>query len=521
VPAQAVADPATSAAVFAQKVLKQPLWPHQVQAAESDAFITAIAAARRTGKSTLAEVLAIWTAFRERNVKVLVLSATQEASRRVTEGIAATLNARQVTRGAVVDDFATRIKLTNGSEIISLPASQRQIRGYGKRVRLVILDEAGFMPQELWAAAHYTALDERPKSRLLLLGTPWAGTDHFFRREFMAGTAGEEDHAAFQWTYKANPNLDHRYLERQRDRVSPQEYAAEVLGEWGSATGALFSHDLLHRATADIEVPALAELTGPARGIVGCDWGLSYDVSAACGVFRLPVAGLNADREPLPTFVLLPWTWPQGEPLHRVVADVVQASPSFVALCSETNGIGAMPSQELGRRCRAAHPAARFVWNWVSTTAASKTAGYSCLLGLMQRGQIVLPRHPLLLRQLAGVRFEVRARGLMGVNTDDVPHDDVADSAYLATLPFRSPTGHRVICRLATLAGDRAAPDERVPELDCEVVRTGDGLRVYQRPALQGVSTREPGLSLYAPVAPPEPEGVRAGRFFLTGAKSQ
>ena len=46
-----MADPTTSAAVFAKQVLKQPLWRHQRLAAESDAFITVIAAARRTGKS--------------------------------------------------------------------------------------------------------------------------------------------------------------------------------------------------------------------------------------------------------------------------------------------------------------------------------------------------------------------------------------------------------------------------------------------------------------------------------------
>ena len=33
----------------------------------------------------------------------------------------------------MVDDFATRVRLANGSEIVSLPASQRQVRGYGAR----------------------------------------------------------------------------------------------------------------------------------------------------------------------------------------------------------------------------------------------------------------------------------------------------------------------------------------------------------------------------------------------------
>src|SRR3954453_8966015 len=90
---------------FGRLLHKRPLWPHQIEAAQLPAFITAIAAARRTGKTTLAETLAVWVAFRERNVKVLIMSATQEAARRLTESIAATLNANALTRGAVVDDF--------------------------------------------------------------------------------------------------------------------------------------------------------------------------------------------------------------------------------------------------------------------------------------------------------------------------------------------------------------------------------------------------------------------------------
>src|SRR4051812_29257079 len=124
-------------AAFADRVLGQPLWPHQQELVESEAFISVVAAARRVGKSTTAEILAIHTAFSTRNCKVVILSAAQDSSRRITEGIAQRLNASPATRGAVVDDFATRVTLSNGSEIISLPASQRQVRGLGKGVRLL------------------------------------------------------------------------------------------------------------------------------------------------------------------------------------------------------------------------------------------------------------------------------------------------------------------------------------------------------------------------------------------------
>jgi hypothetical protein len=279
---------------FSAEVLKEPLWPHQLEAASSDAFITCIAAARRTGKTTLAEHMAIYTAFANRAAKVIVLSATQDAARRLTESIGATLTANGLTRGSVVEDYATRITLTTGSQIVSLPASQRQVRGYGKDVLLVILDEAGFMPSELWAAARYVALDERENgSRILMVGSPWGAADHFFRKAFEAGQEGDPDHASFHWTFEANPNLDRAYLERERHRTSPAEYAAEVLGEWSDAIGSLFPRELLDRQTADLLLPELSELQPPARGIVGLDYGVSFDPrlparSTECRWAKLP-----------------------------------------------------------------------------------------------------------------------------------------------------------------------------------------------------------------------------------------
>ncbi|MGI8804343.1 MAG: terminase large subunit domain-containing protein [Thermoleophilaceae bacterium] len=482
-------------ATFSERVLRRPLWPHQIEAADSGAFITTIAKARRTGGTVLAETLAIHTAFSNRGCRVLILSATQDAARRLTESIALTLNANPDTRGALVDDFATRVRLANGSEIISLPASQRQVRGYGARVLLVILDEAGFMPSELWTAAHYTALDERANgSRILMLGTPWGGAEHFFRRAFAAGEEGDPDHSSHHWTYEANPLLDRAYLERQRERVSPVEYAAEVLGEWSDAVGSLFPRALLERQTADVEVPDLSGLLPAARPVVGMDWGVSFDASAAVHVYRLPVAALNPDAEPRPRFIAVPHVWPAGTPLSQVVDDVALANLPWRFIATETNGVGAMPSQEVEAQVRRSQPRLKCMWFRIATTNATKTASYGAILGLLEQGQLVLPRHPDLLRQLAGLRFEQGERGFTRIEADTpATHDDVADALALVAMPHARLDGRGVTCRLAVLARrDGTVPDASpaLPE-DVEVATTGGGLRLPRRPVLQSVAGPE------------------------------
>ena len=494
-----MADAREDIGVFAEKVLGRRLWPHQLEVAQSNTFICVAAGARRTGKTELAEALSIRTALWHRGCQVVILSATADQARRVTESVAETVNRSQVTRGAVVDDFATRIRFTNGSEIISIPA--HQTRGLGKRVQLVIVDEAGFCPADNWSAIHYIALDNRARgSRILLLGTPWGSADHFFRRAFEAGRRGDPDYASWSWPASVNPALDHDYLERQRHRVSPSEYAAEVLGEWSDAAGALFPRELLDACTADLELPVLGELQPPARGIIGLDWGVSFDRSAAAMLYRVPCSTLSPATEWKPRFVVVPEIWPQKTALGAVVDAVVSAAAPFHFYSVETNGVGAMPAQELVRRVAGTGNQQR-KWNHVSTTAAKKTAGYSLLLGLMEREQIILPRHPDLLRQLAGLRFEQGERGFMRIEADDpATHDDVADALYIATLPYTAKNG-RVLCGLSVLADpERATPEAAPPGdyWDDDIATTGSGLSVWRRPPLQSVAGGELTLPVHA-----------------------
>jgi hypothetical protein len=495
-PELAVRTPADDPCVFADRVLHRPLWPHQEQAASSDTFVTVVAAARRTGKTTLIETLAAWTAFRERDVQAVILSATQDSARRVTENIGQTLAANPMTRGAVVDDLAMRIRLTNGSQIISLPASQRQIRGYGKGVKLLVIDEAGFVPEELWRAARYVALDERSNgARIILAGTPWGGPDLFFRQAFDAGNDGDPEHTSLHWTYKVNPRLDHAYLERMRERTAPAEYAAEVLGEWSDAEGSLFPRSLLDRQTADLELPAFAKLQPGPMPAVGVDWGVSFDRSAAVALYRLPVEQLNRDRDVLPRFVALPRIWPRSTPLSDVWKEITAVRARFALLSSETNGVGAGGSQEL-RRILAEKRRSPKGWNPVHTTNDIKTAAYGAVLQLLEREQLVLPRDPDLLRQLAGLRFEQGERGFTRISAESaVVHDDVCDALALSTCPYRhSRAKRRIVMELLRYARPGvlldAFPQPRKVE-GLSVVETGGGLRVWGRPPLQSITSFE------------------------------
>ena len=74
----------------------------------------------------------------------------------------------------------------------------------------------------------------------------------------------------------------------------------------------------------------------------------------------------------------------------------------LVRLASETNGVGAMPTQELARLVRR-HAVAITP---VATTAQSKQEGFGRLNMLPSQGRLALPRHPRLLAQLSALEYE-------------------------------------------------------------------------------------------------------------------
>ena len=246
------------------------------------------------------------------------------------------------------------------------------------------------------------------------------------------------------------------------------------------------------------------------RSIVTLDVGVTYDSSVLTQWFRLAgVSALNPGHDGRPVLAARVHAFPQGTPLVDVVGATVEViertRPAYVAI--ERTGVGAMPAQEIERTIRQRLPAhkmhgQRMRWCSIHWSAEQKLACYSLLRWLFERGQIVLDRDPTTLRQLAGVRVEQAAGGARIGAEDPSVHDDAADALAMAALPYRA-RGGRMLCGLATLVDPAtAAPEAEAPELDEPVIETGGGLRLYERPPLQGVGDSE----LYLP------PDVRTGR---------
>jgi hypothetical protein len=468
---------------------------------------------------------------------VLIISAGELGARRLLKDIRRIATGTPLLAGSVLDDHAELLTLSNGSEIRSVPASERAIRGW--QVDLLLIDEAGSPSADIILSAALPTVTARPHARVVLADTAWAAQGPFYDLA-VAEERGDVDVRSFKWVAKAAggeqdaPWVTPSVIRIAREAMGAVRFAAEHLCEFSSGMDAMFSRDVLRRASAPLLLPGLRELEGPARLLGGCDWGATYDRCAHVSYARLPVGLLNPDVHRPVLCVAAVKAWPAGEALSDV-AEAIAASPAhWHTLSTEVNGIGHGPSQHLGGLIRRREAGAgggrgpgfgpppsnavqvgidsrgRRYWStrcssgfekpwerqWtgtfktrvhlVTTSAELKSQTYSTMRYLMERGQLVIPADTPLVRELLALRVELRAGGGVGIEAAPGSHDDLADAAMIAAAPYRTKEKQPV---WRSLLGDAAGTPSRdtTAAIDEPVVETGDGLRLYRRPVIQSV----------------------------------
>ena len=116
--ARSLEDPAS----FAEILTREPLWPAQREVALSPARYRVLCAGRQAGKSRLLAVLALHKAFTSPGSRTLIVSAGEDASKRVLAEVAA-LTSSPLLAGSVLDESKSTLTLSTGSVVMSVPAS--------------------------------------------------------------------------------------------------------------------------------------------------------------------------------------------------------------------------------------------------------------------------------------------------------------------------------------------------------------------------------------------------------------
>lgn len=526
-------------------LVERPLTRRQAEAVALNTkhrFIV-ILAPRQGGKSDALALRAVMWAFTHPGETVLMVSASDESAKVTLDKARNIVKDAPMLNEALTEDFSALLRLSNGSQIRSVPQSERQIRG--KTADLLIIDEAALVERDVFIAAFGTVAARSRHAKIILASTANRTDGMFYDLVQQAGV--RDDVVLHHWTTDDCPWITPSFLESQRAVMSPTKYAAEYEGHFASGADALFSREMIERVTRDYASSPLASLVGPARVGAGIDWGATNDRSTFVGVARLPQAG---DR----VFgVVCAQRWDAGASLEEVVIPQIVASPAHVQRLSvETNGLGWMPTEVLFRRWReradaaggglessheAIHPRdLDRLWRQlggagvqhngrtypdrhlvpkpfpgqdappqafetrlraIHTTTEVKATAYSAMRLLVDRGALLLPRDATeLRRELLLLRVELAQGGTEKVEAA-IGHDDLADALAFALGPYRR-EGDK---RWRTWLADLADPSMPVPTPAQHVP-----LGLPRRPVLQSLAgpqlTIPPGVDLSKPNEP-------------------
>jgi hypothetical protein len=427
----------------------RPLTSWQLEALKLATWLSVIVAPRQSGKSRALSVLACHHAYRHPRSLVLIVSAGEVAARRLLAEVRS-LAAHPLLRGSVVDESTYSVTLSNGATIRCTPSSERQIRGWA--VDLLLVDEAAVISDELLAAALPTTA-ARPDARVVMASSPWSDAGPFYAAA-QRGFTGDPTTRAFRWKLTDCAWISAATIEAARATLSPLRFAAEYEGAFVGGADAYFPREDLLACTADYPLARLGNGTEPVTA--GLDWGRARDAHAVVLAGVAHDYGVNG--RPV---VVLPWVETSRRPYGAQVAEVAALAGSWrlVAVHSETNGVGAFPTEELTRLLRA-----RATVTPVASSQASKENGYGRLATMLSRREIVLPAHEELIRQLGGVTATpTPSGGLRIAAVTEAVHDDLPDAAVLAVTGLPSPL-------LQMAATD--------PPADVRWVETPEGVRV-------------------------------------------
>jgi hypothetical protein len=195
---------------------------------------------RQSGKSTMSAVIALHRALYHPGSLILCLAPALRQSQELFAKIAGFY--RDLGRPvSPIGERKLSLELENGSRIITLPGTEKTIRGFSG-VSLLIVDEAARVEDELYFAL-------RPMlavsgGTLIMLSTPY-GQRGVFYQEWTSGDSREWQR--FRVSADQVPRISPEFLSEERRALGSRWFEQEYLCMFGELEGAVFSRDAIDR----------------------------------------------------------------------------------------------------------------------------------------------------------------------------------------------------------------------------------------------------------------------------------
>jgi hypothetical protein len=233
---------------FAQKLGIVPD-PWQEEFLRSSAERVLLNCCRQSGKSTMSAVIALHRALYHSGSLVLCLAPALRQSQELFAKIAGFYR----DLGRPVPPQGERklsLELENDSRIITLPGSERTVRGFSGAA-LLLVDEASRVEDELYYSI-------RPMlavsgGSLMMLTTPYGKRGVFFE-EWTAPRAWDR----YEVPAGECPRIPEEFLEEERSALPPWVFRQEYECSFEETEDAVFTHEMIERAVTDEVKPLFA-----------------------------------------------------------------------------------------------------------------------------------------------------------------------------------------------------------------------------------------------------------------------
>ena len=318
---------------------------------------------------------------------------------------------------SVLRSSREQLEFTNGSHVHALPASGL-IRGL-TATRVLVNEARDVLDEE----ETYSAVEPM----LLTTGGSLAIFTTPFGRQ---GRVWDAFHSPLylktQVPSRASKYASEEHLESQRLEMSAALFACEYEAEFLDVADSYFSVESIARCTREYDLRLAAE-AGEAYSL-GIDWARTRDTSAMVVVGRDEEDLLHVRA--IRSFLGTPM--PDQVPFVRHLHSVFR----FRRVVSEYAGLGIGPTDQLVRDLGSRQVEA------FKPSVERKALGYDALKTRLEKGTVVLPRHPKLLQELRSLAFRLTPSGAMTIHHPGGGSDDLADALMLASWAFR-PRGRR------------------------------------------------------------------------------
>ncbi len=250
------------------------LFPYQKELLKDISKYRIINKARQTGISTLIALEALYDCLSNSNYTALFVSVSERQSQLLSEKVYNIIYSikEKGKNIKLLESSKSVIKLSNGSQLVSLPNSPETIRGY--TANHVYIDESAHFQNEKEVIAAVLPMISATKGRLTLVSTPFGKRGFFFDtwEKALMKKNSFSSHKIF-WTERfTEEEIKGIKEEFGLDDISfMQEYCNEFIDESVS----FFPYDMIMGCVQDYE----EELEGAKNGFyfMGVDFGKRVD----------------------------------------------------------------------------------------------------------------------------------------------------------------------------------------------------------------------------------------------------